>query len=58
MPVTRQENAEYGEYVNQLAVEMGVFDLQNQNEVWHYTDGNGFLGILSRERCSPPEYPR
>lgn len=46
MPVTRQENAEYGEYVNQLAVEMGVFDLQNQNEVWHYTDGNGFLGIL------------
>ena len=45
MPVTRQENADYGEYVNQLAAEMGVFDFRDQ-EVWHYTDGNGFLGIL------------
>jgi hypothetical protein len=44
MPVTKQENAEYGEYVNQHAVDMGVFDLQGI--VWHYTDGNGFLGIL------------
>src|ERR1700733_5026451 len=44
MPVSKRENSEYGEYVNELAVEMGVFDLQDT--VWHYTDGNGFLGIL------------
>jgi hypothetical protein len=46
MPVTDQENAEYGEYVKQLAVNMGVFDLKDQKTVWHYTDGSGFLGIL------------
>jgi hypothetical protein len=46
MPITKEENAEYGEYVNQLAIDLGVFDLRDQKIVWHYTDGSGFLGIL------------
>ena len=29
-----------------MAVELGVFDLKDQELVWHYTNGEGFLGIL------------
>jgi hypothetical protein len=33
MPITKEENAEYGEYVNQLAIDLGVFDLRDQKIV-------------------------
>jgi hypothetical protein len=31
-------------------MELGVFDLKGIEKVWHYTDGNGFLGILQSGR--------
>lgn len=46
MPITERENNTYREFVSKIAVELGVFDLKGQQIVWHYTDGNGFLGIL------------
>jgi hypothetical protein len=46
MPVTPHENNTYGEFVRKMAVELGVFDLKGQEIVWHYTNGEGFLGIL------------
>jgi hypothetical protein len=46
MPVTPQENNTYREFVSKLATELGVFDLKGQEIVWHYTNGDGFLGIL------------
>jgi len=46
MPVTQQENNTYREFVSKLANELGVFDLKGQEIVWHYTNGEGFLGIL------------
>jgi hypothetical protein len=46
MPVTLDENEKYRRYVNDIAIELGVFDFQGDQIVWHYTDGNGFLGII------------
>src|ERR1035441_128251 len=46
MPVSQQENNTYREFVSNIATNLGVFDLQGQEVVWHYTDGEGFLGIL------------
>jgi hypothetical protein len=46
MPVTPQENNTYREFVSKIAGEVGVFDLKGQDIVWHYTNGEGFLGIL------------
>jgi len=46
MPVTTAENDAYREFVSKIAIELGVFDLQGQEIVWHYTNGEGFLGIL------------
>lgn len=46
MPVTQQENNIYREFVSKMALELGVFDLKGQEIVWHYTNGEGFLGIL------------
>lgn len=50
MQVTPEENTTYGRFVNDLAIELGVFDLQGVEAAWHYTDGNGFLGILQSGR--------
>src|ERR1700733_10106168 len=50
MHVTPEENAKYGDFVKSLAVETGMFDTRGIDTVWHYTDGNGFLGILQSGR--------
>ncbi len=46
MPVTLEENEKYRRFVSDIAVEMGVFDFDGEQIVWHYTNGPGFLGIL------------
>ena len=46
MPVSQQENNTYREFVSNIATNLGVFDLKGQEIVWHYTNGEGFLGIL------------
>jgi len=46
MPVTPAENEKYRRFVGDVATEMGVFDYDGAQIVWHYTDGAGFLGIL------------
>jgi hypothetical protein len=46
MPVTPEENAKYGKFVNDVAIDLGVFDFGNDKVVWHYTNGDGLLGIL------------
>jgi hypothetical protein len=50
MHVTPEENEAYRKFVSDLATEVGVFDLKGIETVWHYTDGNGFLGILQSGR--------
>ena len=50
MHVTPAENEAYRKFVSDLAKELGVFDLNGIETVWHYTDGNGFLGILQSGR--------
>jgi hypothetical protein len=50
MQVTPEENEAYRKFVSDLAIELGVFDLNGIETVWHYTDGNGFLGILQSGR--------
>jgi hypothetical protein len=50
MHVTPEENEAYRKFVTDLAIELGVFDLNGIETVWHYTDGNGFLGILQSGR--------
>jgi len=50
MQVTPEENEAYRKFVSDLAMELGVFDLNGIETVWHYTDGNGFLGILQSGR--------
>jgi len=50
MHVTPEENEAYRKFVSHLATELGVFDLNGIETVWHYTDGNGFLGILQSGR--------
>ena len=47
MHVTPKENEAYGKFVSDLAIELGVFDLNGIETVWHYTDGNGFLAFCS-----------
>jgi hypothetical protein len=47
MSVTPQENNKYRDFVSTIASELGVFvDVKAQEVVWHYTNGDGFLGIL------------
>jgi hypothetical protein len=46
MQVTTQENEKYGQFVRSVAQELGVFNFDPEQIVWHYTDGAGFLGIL------------
>jgi hypothetical protein len=46
MPLTQRENEKYRQYVSDVAKDMGIFDFQPDQIVWHYTNGTGFLGIL------------
>jgi len=46
MQVTLQENEKYRQFVSDIATEMGVFDFNLDDILWHYTNGDGFLGIL------------
>lgn len=46
MHVTLQENEKYRQFVSDVATEMGIFDFKGDDIVWHYTNGDGFLGIL------------
>lgn len=46
MPVTEQENEQYRAFVSSVAIELGVFGFGGGDVVWHYTNGDGFLGIL------------
>ncbi len=46
MPVTEDEQASYGSFVISIAEEAGCFDLSGTDLLWHYTDGEGLLGIL------------
>lgn len=46
MPVTLQENEQYRAFVSAKAQELGCFDFKPDDIVWHYTNGEGFLGIL------------
>lgn len=50
MPVTPEENNQYRDYVVKLAADLGVMDTQGQEIVWHYTNGDGFLGILQSSK--------
>jgi hypothetical protein len=45
-PVSIEENAEYGAVVTKLAEDLGCFAFNGEDVVWHYTDGDGLLGIL------------
>ena len=46
MHVTQQENEKYRQFVSDIAIEMGVFNFNKDDIIWHYTNGAGFLGIL------------
>jgi hypothetical protein len=46
MPVTPTENEQYRTFVSEKAQELGCFDFKPDDIVWHYTNGEGFLGIL------------
>jgi hypothetical protein len=50
MPVTSEENARYWEFVTGVANELGCLIGPANNTVWHYTDGQGFLGILQSSK--------
>jgi hypothetical protein len=46
MPVTPEENEKYRAFVSERAKEIGCFDFKPNDILWHYTNGEGFLGIL------------
>ena len=46
MPVSAQESEKYAAFVRKKAQEVGLFDYQPDDIVWHYTDGDGLLGII------------
>lgn len=46
MPVTPEENEKYRLFVSARAQETGCFDYKPDDIIWHYTNGDGFLGIL------------
>jgi hypothetical protein len=46
MPVRLEENEKYRRFVSDVAREMGVFDFEGEQIIWHYTNGPGLLGIL------------
>ena len=46
MPVTEKENEAYRLFVVEKAQEIKCFDYQPKDVIWHYTNGDGLLGIL------------
>ena len=46
MNVTAQENEKYRIFVNEVAIELGLFEFQGEDIVWHYTNSQGLLGII------------
>jgi hypothetical protein len=50
MPVTPQENDAYGKFVAKVAADLGVFDYKPDDIVWHYTNGDGILGIVQTSK--------
>ncbi len=46
MPVTAEENEKYRLFVSEKAKEVGCLDYKPDEIIWHYTNGEGFLGIL------------
>jgi hypothetical protein len=50
MSVTLEEAIVYREFVSKLAREIGCFDFQPDQVIWHYTGGPGLLGILESSR--------
>lgn len=46
MPVSIEENNRFRDFVSRIAREGGCFDFNPDQIVWHYTNGDGFLGIL------------
>ncbi len=44
--MTPEENLRYGQFINKIAIEIGLFDFGLEDIMWHYTDGAGLLGIL------------
>jgi hypothetical protein len=46
MLVTPEEHNQYHQFVSAKAGEMACFDYKPDDIVWHYTNGEGFLGIL------------
>jgi hypothetical protein len=49
MPVTLEENEKYRRFISDIATEMGIFEFDGEQIVWHYTNGPGFLGILQSQ---------
>ena len=46
MIVTAEENERYRQFVYGVALELGVFDHEPDQVIWHYTNDSGLLGIL------------
>ena len=46
MPVTPQEAEKYRNFVSQIVAEAGIANFDPNMTLWHYTNGNGFLGML------------
>ena len=46
MVVTPPENEKYRSFVSRVAQDLGVFEREPEQLVWHYTNASGFLGIL------------
>lgn len=47
MPITAEENNKYLQFVGNIAKEYGtIVDPSSDEIVWHYTNGEGLLGIL------------
>jgi hypothetical protein len=46
MPVTQQENDRYRDFATDIARDIGMFDVNQDALLWHYTNGPGLLGIL------------
>jgi hypothetical protein len=57
MSVTLEENARYGQFINKIALEIGLFDFQPEDIIWHYTDGAGLLGILQSSTLFATQVP-
>lgn len=46
MPVTQQEAEKFRKFVLQIVNETGISNFDPNMTLWHYTNGNGFLGMF------------